>query len=92
MAMRGGYQIVDLKNNPFTSGQESNIEGLYNIASSHYGKPTLISGLNVGGIAYPDFFAPMVANDEELSVSVVIGGKTVSIVIDIDDNITVTVA
>lgn len=92
MAIRGGYQIVNLHNKQFTSGQESNVDGVYDIAVSQYGKPTLISGLNVGGVAYPDFFAPALAGNDELTLRVVIGGNTITIVIDSDDNVTVTVA
>ena len=92
MSRNGGHIILDLGSLPRTSGEASALDGAYEIASNPYGKATLISGLVVGDVAYPDFFAPFVAGESSYSAEVVIGGGTVTIAIDEDDNITVTVA
>jgi len=91
MAVKGGYKVIDLKGTAFTSGREASVVGAYEQAANPYGKATMISGLIVSDVVYPDFFAPFVAGENNLSTSVVIGGSTISIVIDSDDNVTVTV-
>lgn len=91
MAIRGGYQIINFKGVPFTSGEQSALDGVYNTVLSPYGKPTLVSGLVISDVAYPDFYAPFVAGGNNVATSVVIGGKTVTITIDNNDNVTATV-
>lgn len=91
MSRRGGYIILDLKGYALTSGEASTLDGAYEIAANPYGKATLISGLTVGDVAYPDFFAPFVAGDSSYTAEVVIGSNTITIAVDEDDEITVTV-
>lgn len=92
MSRNGGYIIFNLNSAPLTSGEASALEGAYAIAANPYGKATLISGLVVGDVAYPDFFAPFVAGESSYSAEVVIGGDTITISVDEDDNVTVTSA
>lgn len=92
MAIRGGYQIIDLRDTAFTSGEESSIENIYKLVSSPYQKPTLISGLIVSDVVYPDFYAPFITNGNNATTRVVIGTSTITIAVTSDDNITVTVA
>lgn len=90
--MKGGYLIINFKGAALTSGTEANVKGSYAAASNEYGKATLISGLVVGDVAYPEFFAPFVSNAGTYEASVVIGGSTISIEIAAGDNVTVTVS
>ena len=92
MAKKGGYRIVDFKGAALTSGSEANVPGTYEAAVNAYGKATLISGLVVGDVVYPDFFAPLVSNSGTMEGSVVIGESTISISIAEGDDVTVTVA
>ena len=92
MSRNGGYIILNLGSLPRTSGTALALEGAYEIAANPYGKATLISGLVVGGVAYPDFFASFVAGDSSYTAEVVIGSNTITIAVDEDDNVTVTVA
>lgn len=90
--MRGGYIILDLKGTVLESGTASEIEGAYKTASNPYGKATMVSGLSVGGVNYPEFYAPFIVTSDAAEVAVVIGGKTVTISVAEDDKVTVTVA
>lgn len=92
MSAKGGYIIIDLKGEPLTSGEASAFDGIAAKVANPYDKATLISGLVVGDVAYPDFFAPFVEGEESYSTNVEIGGKSITIAVDSDDNVTVTVA
>jgi len=92
MSRNGGYIILDLGGLPRTSGSASALDGAYEIVSNPYGKATLVSGLVVGDVAYPDFYVPFVAGESSYAAGVVIGSDTITIAVDEDDNITVTVA
>ena len=91
MSRKGGYIIFDLKGNPLTSGEASAVTGAYEIVANLYGKAILISGLTVGDVVYPDFYAPFVEGADSLEASVVIAGNTIDIAVDEDDNVTATV-
>lgn len=89
--MRGGYKIIDLKSLPLTSGQEAGIDGLFKKLENPYNKATMISGLVVGDIPYPDFYVPFIKNGNNMVGNVVISGASISMVCTPDDNFTVTV-
>ena len=91
MSRNGGYIILNLGGVAFTSGTASAVDGAFGVVANPYGKATLISGLNVGDVAYPDFYAPFVEGSDAYAASVVIGGNTIDISVDEDDNVTVTV-
>jgi len=90
--IKGGYKVIDFKNTPFTSGEVASVDGIHAAVSNPYGKATMVSGLVVGDAAYPDFFAPFVEGSGSFSTNVVIGESTITIAIDSDDGVTVTVA
>lgn len=90
--MRGGYKIIDFKKAAFTSGEAANISGAYVAAQNPYNKATMISGLVVSDVEYPDFYAPFVANGNNMGAAVVIGGRNITITIANTDDVTVTVA
>lgn len=54
MSRNGGYAIMDLKNEAFTSGTAKTVVGVFPITQLH--KAVLISGLKVGTTTYPDFY------------------------------------
>lgn len=90
--MRGGYQIVNFKNYALTSGESANIEGIFATVFNPYKKATMISGLTVGDVEYPDFYAPFTENSGNMVSSVVISGATITISVENTDDVTVTVA
>lgn len=90
--MRGGYIIINFKGAALTSGEAANIPGSYAAAANPYKKATLVSGLVVGDVEYPEFYAPFTENSGSYSASVVIGGKTISMTVESSDDVTVTVA
>ena len=54
---KGGYRIVDFRNVALTTGAAAvTIEGVYEAVANIYGKATLISGLIIDGVHYPDEF------------------------------------
>lgn len=92
MSMNGGYLILDFSGDSFTSGTASTVAGITAKVSNPYNKPTLISGLVVGDVVYPDFYAPFVESADSHVTTVTIGGDAITISINDDDEVTVTVA
>lgn len=92
MSMNGGYLILDFGGESFTSGTASTIAGITAKVNNPYNKPTLVSGLVVGNVVYPDFFAPFVENSDNYKSAVTIGDDTITISINDDNEVTVTVA
>ena len=88
--MRGGYIIADFKKSALTSGEQASIEGLFNSVSNPYNKAVMVSGLVVGDVEYPDFYAVFVKDSNNYKAQVVINGTAVSIEVTPDDNVTVT--
>lgn len=92
MSMKGGYLIINLNGESFTSGVATTIAGITAKVTNIYNKPTLVSGLVVGDVVYPDFFAPFVENSDIYETTVTMGDDTITISINDDDEVTVTVA
>ena len=90
--MRGGYLVIDLKSKALTSGTAATIPGSFAAASNPYKKATLISGLIVGGTAYPEFYAPFAVSGANMSAQASVNGAALTIVITPADAVTVTVA
>lgn len=88
--IKGGYKIVNFKGIPLTSGSASTIKDTYAEMSNSYNKATIISGLVVGNVSYPDFFAPFVANEGVYETDVVISGHNLTIRVAANDRVTVT--
>lgn len=89
---KGGYRIINLKGTSFTSGTAAKVTGAYESANNPYDKATMISGLVVAGVEYPDFYAPFVPSSGNMAASVVIGGSTITIAVAPTDDVTVTVS
>lgn len=90
--MRGGYQILDLKHTAFTSGVESTVEGAFNQIARSNGKRIVVEGLTVGNANYNDFEMFFIAGNNIFEGSTTIGSDTVSISVDYENGVTVTVA
>ena len=90
--MRGGYKIINFKGEALTSGEEANITGAYEAASNPYGKATLVCGLVVSDVEYPEFYAPFISNTGTMESTVVINETTITISVAAGDDVTVTVA
>ena len=54
--IKGGYQIINFKNIPLNNESKTVIKGIYESIENSYRKPLLFSGVNIGGIIYPDMF------------------------------------
>lgn len=57
MSLKGGYQIIDLKNEPFdtTRGTTNYYKNIYHDISNSHAKMIIISGLNMDGVKYNDY-------------------------------------
>lgn len=57
MAIKGGYKLIDLKDNKFTVGGAGiTISGIYHSIEASYNKPLILTGINIGGIERNDIF------------------------------------
>lgn len=54
MSLKGGYKIIDLKNNDLTSS--NTINGIYDAIEGNYGKPILLSGIVIDSVEKDDIF------------------------------------
>lgn len=85
MSCIGGYQIIDLKNMPFSQNSEFTIDGIYEKIEGT-GKAILVSGFQYDGKEYHDFFAYVGTSDSNYVIKSY--GKTITITSD--DVVTVT--
>lgn len=57
MAIKGGYKLIDLKDNKFTVGGDGiTVKGVYNSIENSYNKPLILTGINIGGVERNDVF------------------------------------
>lgn len=57
MAIKGGYKLIDLKDNKFTVGGNGvTVKGIYNSIENSYNKPLILTGINIGGVERNDIF------------------------------------
>lgn len=57
MAIKGGYKLIDLKDNKFTVGGDGiTVKGIYNSIENSYNKPLILTGINIGGVEKNDVF------------------------------------
>lgn len=63
MAIKGGYKLIDLKENKFTVGGEGiTVKGIYNSIKNSYNKPLILTGINIGGVERNDVFIDFAVN------------------------------
>lgn len=61
MAIKGGYKLIDLKDNKFTVGDTGiTIKGIYHSIESSYNKLLILTGINIGGVERNDIFVDFV--------------------------------
>lgn len=90
--MKGGYRIIDFKRTALTSGEPATIPDIFEAVTNPYGKALQVTGLVVGDVVYPDFYAVFVADSDVYDASLVIGGNSVEIRIEAPNSVTVTVS
>lgn len=57
MAIKGGYKLIDLKDNKLTVGGDGvTVKGIYNSIENSYNKPLILTGINIGGVERNDVF------------------------------------
>lgn len=84
--MRGGYQIIDLKNRNLTTTTTANIKGIYNSIESNYRKPILLSGIVIDSVEKADTFVTLVHNGSRYTTTI----YGVTLTIADSDNVTIT--
>ena len=63
MAIKGGYKLIDLKDNKLTVGGDGvTVKGIYNSIKNSYNKPLILTGINIGGIERNDIFIDFAVN------------------------------
>lgn len=63
MAIKGGYKLIDLKENKLTVGGEGvTLKGIYNSIKNSYNKPLILTGINIGGVERNDVFIDFAFN------------------------------
>ena len=76
--IKGGYKIIDFKDNPLTTGgAATTIIGIYNSIEGSYRKPLLLSGLTIDGIKRNDVYAPATVSGSNCVFTAY--GKTITI-------------
>lgn len=88
MAFKGGYKIIDFKNNNLSTSATDGvvINGIYDDIENTYRKPLLFSGIVLEGIEKADVFASVTSSDNTFTVSLY--GSTITI--DNTDTVKVT--
>lgn len=82
MAIKGGYQIIDLKNINIVTDDKDEviIPGVFEAIAGNNGKPTLLSGISVDGDALTDRFVEFTLSSGDYVT--LINGSTLTITDD----------
>ena len=93
---QGGYKIIDLKKYNFTSATKVNaattgLTGIYSAIEST-NKRHVVSGLVVGGVEVDDFNALFAVESSSMVAIVNYGSKAITMKVDADDSVTITIA
>ena len=63
MTIKGGYKLIDLKDNKLTIGGDGvTVKGIYNSIKNSYNKPLILTGINIGGVKRNDVFIDFTFN------------------------------
>lgn len=90
---KGGYKIIDLKDNNFTVGGSSiTIPGIYEAIENSHRKAILLSGIVIGGIERNDRFVTfgIVSTDYIASVAVSDTANVLQCTVKADDSVKFT--
>lgn len=93
---QGGYKIVDLREYNFISATKATtastgLSGIYSDIEST-NKRHVVSGLVVGGVEVDDFNALFAVESSSMVAKVNYGSKTLTMKVDADDSVTITIA
>ena len=84
---KGGYHIVDFKNVKFTQSEQTHvIEGVYNSIKGSYGKPLVLTGINIDSTEYKDAFISVRISESKYVIDSLYG---YTITIDNKDSVNV---
>lgn len=67
--IKGGYKIINFKGIPLNKDSKVTIEGIYESIENSYRKPLLFSGVNIGGVIYPDMFVQAILTSARYEVT-----------------------
>lgn len=81
MSRKGGYIILNLQNYPLTAASPTTVPGA-NVTISN-GKVVLISGMKVGEVIYPDFFANFENGIADMTAFTITITETDSVTVDV---------
>lgn len=57
MSIKGGYKLIDLKDNKLTVGGNGvTVKGIYNSIENSYNKPLILTDINIDGVERNDVF------------------------------------
>lgn len=88
MAIKGGYKLIDLKDNKFTVGGDGiTVKGIYNSIENSYNKPLILTGINIGGVEKNDVFVDFAVDSENYVANI---SATEKITITNSDLVTIT--
>lgn len=87
MAIKGGYKLIDLKDNKLTVDGGVTVKGIYNSIENSYNKPLILTGINIGGVERNDVFIDFAVNSDDYVANI---SATEKITITNADLVTVT--
>lgn len=88
--MKGGYQILNLKNINLAVGVASVVPEAYETLEGNYKKAVLVTNLMANGVEIADFFTLPYVSESNYVIKVVVGEITYTLTINADDQITLT--
>lgn len=88
--MKGGYQILNLKNINLTVETPAVITEAYETLEGNYKKAVLVTGFTVNGAEVGDFFTLPYVSESNYVIKVAVGEVNYTITISADDKVTLT--
>lgn len=88
--MKGGYQILNLKNINLAVGVASIVPEAYETLKGNYKKAVLVTNLMAEGVEIADFFTLPYVSETNYIIKVVVGENTYTLTIAENDQITLT--
>ena len=89
---KGGYKLIDFKENNIVLDKQTNIKGVYDAIEHNYRKPTLITGLVIGNVKKEDTFVNFEHGENAYNglLGMRANGKVLFITITNNDVVTIT--
>ena len=89
---KGGYKLIDFKENNIVLGTSTTIKGVYDAIEHNYRKPTLITGLVIGNVEKEDTFVNFEHGENVYNglLGMTANNKVLFITITNDDAVTIT--